>query len=153
VSYQALSINQLGAVYEALLSYRGFFAAEDLYEVMPEAKQQNAPTDNDGADDDRDHADQAEASDDAYGGTTDLLGNGWFVTKDQIGDYRNGEKVTFTNAEGRRELRVYPKGTFIYRLAGRDRQKSASYYTPQSLTQCLVKYALSYARFWCMREG
>ena len=26
--------------------------------------------------------------------------------------------------------------------AGRDRQKSASYYTPQVLTQCLVKYAL-----------
>jgi hypothetical protein len=35
VSYQLLSINQLGAVYEALLSYRGFFAAEDLYEVKP----------------------------------------------------------------------------------------------------------------------
>jgi methylase of polypeptide subunit release factors len=27
-------------------------------------------------------------------------------------------------------------------LAGRDREKSASYYTPESLTQCLVKYAL-----------
>ncbi len=36
VSYQLLSINQLGAVYEALLAYRGFFAAEDLYEVQPE---------------------------------------------------------------------------------------------------------------------
>jgi hypothetical protein len=43
---------------------------------------------------------------------------------------------------GRRKLRMYPKGSFIYRLAGRDRQKSASYYTPQQLTQCLVKYAL-----------
>ncbi len=37
---------------------------------------------------------------------------------------------------------MHPKGSFIYRLAGRDRQKSASYYTPQVLTQCLVKYAL-----------
>ncbi|MEK9703912.1 MAG: hypothetical protein VW829_17980, partial [Deltaproteobacteria bacterium] len=27
-------------------------------------------------------------------------------------------------------------------LAGRDREKSASYYTPQVLTRCLVKYAL-----------
>ncbi|MEK9703913.1 MAG: class I SAM-dependent DNA methyltransferase, partial [Deltaproteobacteria bacterium] len=35
VSYQLLSINQLGAVYEALLSYRGFFAKENLYEVKP----------------------------------------------------------------------------------------------------------------------
>ena len=40
------------------------------------------------------------------------------------------------------EPRKYPKGTFIYRLAGREREKSASYYTPEVLTQCLVKYAL-----------
>ena len=30
ISYAALGINQLGAVYEALLSYRGFFAEEKL---------------------------------------------------------------------------------------------------------------------------
>ena len=127
VSYQALSINQLGAVYEALLSYRGFFAAEDLYEVMPAAKEPTAEA----ADDETGEGEEGSASEEAYGGTTDLLGNGWFVTRDKIGDYKNGEKVTFTNAEGRKELRLYPKGTFIYRLAGRDRQKSASYYTPQ----------------------
>ena len=40
------------------------------------------------------------------------------------------------------KLRVYEKGTFIYRLAGREREKSASYYTPEVLTKCLVKYAL-----------
>ena len=45
MSYQLLSINQLGAVYEALLSYRGFFATEDLYEVMPERKQVRAADD------------------------------------------------------------------------------------------------------------
>ena len=33
ISYSNLGVNQLGAVYEALLSYRGFFAEEDLYEV------------------------------------------------------------------------------------------------------------------------
>jgi hypothetical protein len=43
VSYQLLSINQLGAVYEALLSYRGFFATEDLYEVMPAPKKSKKP--------------------------------------------------------------------------------------------------------------
>ena len=37
---------------------------------------------------------------------------------------------------------MHPRGRFIYRLAGRDRQKSASYYTPESLTRCVVKYAL-----------
>jgi type II restriction/modification system DNA methylase subunit YeeA len=36
----------------------------------------------------------------------------------------------------------YEPGTFIYRLAGRDREKSASYYTPEVLTKSLVKYAL-----------
>ena len=35
-----------------------------------------------------------------------------------------------------------PSSGLIYRLSGRDRQKSASYYTPQVLTRCLVKYAL-----------
>jgi hypothetical protein len=37
---------------------------------------------------------------------------------------------------------VIPKGKFVYRLSGRDRQKSASYYTPEVLTQCTVKYTL-----------
>ena len=37
---------------------------------------------------------------------------------------------------------VIPKGQFVYRLSGRDRQKSASYYTPEVLTQCTVKYTL-----------
>ncbi|MCV5296503.1 hypothetical protein OFC42_32485, partial [Escherichia coli] len=32
--------------------------------------------------------------------------------------------------------------SFIYRMAGRDREKSASYYTPEVLTRSLVKYAL-----------
>ena len=138
VSYQALSINQLGAVYESLLSYRGFFATEDLYEVMPAPKKPKASRDDDEDEDEAGDGDDPEA----YGGTTDLLANGWFVTKNEIGEYQNGEKVTFTNSEGRQQLRVYPKGSFIYRLAGRDRQKSASYYTPQSLTHSLVKYAL-----------
>lgn len=38
--------------------------------------------------------------------------------------------------------KLYPAGSFIYRLAGRDRIKSASYYTPESLTRCQIKYAL-----------
>lgn len=39
-------------------------------------------------------------------------------------------------------MRTYEPGTFIYRLAGRERETSASFYTPDSLAQCLVKYAL-----------
>ncbi len=133
VSYQLLSINQLGAVYEALLSYRGFFATEDLYEVMPERKQARA------ADDDEDDEEAGEAE---GGGSTDVLDNAWFVPASRIGDYKNTEKVYDVDDAGHRKLRKYERGTFIYRLAGRDRQKSASYYTPQVLTRCLVKYAL-----------
>ena len=38
--------------------------------------------------------------------------------------------------------KILPKGTFVYRLNGRDRQKSASYYTPEVLTRSTVKYTL-----------
>jgi hypothetical protein len=79
VSYQLLSINQLGAVYEALLSYRGFFATEDLYEVMPERKQTRA------ADDEEDE----EAAEAEGGGSTDVLDNAWFVPASRISDYKN----------------------------------------------------------------
>lgn len=43
--------------------------------------------------------------------------------------------------EAGKEVRI-KKGKFVYRLSGRDRQKSASYYTPEVLTQCTVKYTL-----------
>ncbi|MFW5871556.1 MAG: Eco57I restriction-modification methylase domain-containing protein [bacterium] len=37
---------------------------------------------------------------------------------------------------------IIPKGSFVYRLSGRDRQRSASYYTPEVLTKNTVKYTL-----------
>lgn len=110
VSYAQLGINQLGAVYEALLSYRGFFAKEDLYEVQKP------------------------------GETHDPLNEGYFVTRNEINNYSKDEQV-FDDRD-RTRLTCHPKGKFIYRLAGRDRQKSASYYTPEVLTKSLVKYTL-----------
>lgn len=108
ISYAQLGINQLGAVYEALLSYRGFLAEEDLYEVKK------------------------------AGDTINELEVGYFVNKSQLEEYTEDERVR--NEDG--TLKMYPRGTFIYRLAGREREKSASYYTPEVLTQCLVKYSL-----------
>jgi hypothetical protein len=108
ISYAQLGINQLGAVYEALLSYHGFFAKTDLYEVK--------------------------IAKDPY----DELGNAYFVQYQDLEKYTEGERVF--NEDG--TFKMYKKGCFIYRLAGRDREKSASYYTPELLTQCLVKYAL-----------
>lgn len=112
VSYAQLGINQLGAVYEALLSYRGFFASQDLYEVK-KAKE---------------HYDELDA--------------GYFVTADEIDSYADAEKVFETGLDGYKALKKHPRGKFIYRLAGRDREKSASYYTPEVLTKSLVKYTL-----------
>lgn len=109
ISYAQLGINQLGAVYESLLSFRGFFAEEDLYEVK---KAGDNPSD---------------------------LDTAYFVTEEELDQYNENERVY--EAGGQR-LRKHPKGKFIYRMSGRDRQKSASYYTPEVLTKCLVKYAL-----------
>ncbi|ELY6274627.1 class I SAM-dependent DNA methyltransferase [Cronobacter muytjensii] len=108
ISYRQLGINQLGAVYEALLSYRGFFASDDLYEVKKAGEEFNE------------------------------LETGYFVSKDEIGKYNEDEKVYEKDGS----LRIHRKGSFIYRMAGRDREKSASYYTPEVLTRSLVKYAL-----------
>jgi hypothetical protein len=112
ISYAQLGINQLGAVYEALLSYRGFFAQDDLYEVK------KADTD------------------------PDDLDTGYFVNREALEDYADNERVYDRNERGEKVLLLHKKGSFIYRLAGRDRQKSASYYTPEVLTRSLVKYAL-----------
>ena len=112
VSYGTLGINQLGSVYEALLSYRGFIASERLYEVK--------------------------RARDSF----DPLDVGYFVTEGELGLYSEDERVRYETGPQRGQLRTYEKGHFIYRLAGREREQSASYYTPESLTQCLVKYAL-----------
>ena len=108
ISYAQLGINQLGAVYEGLLSYSGFFAETDLYEVKK--------------------------ADEPY----DPLRTAYFVKEEDLAKYEENEKVY--NDDG--TLKMYPAKSFIYRLAGRNREKSASYYTPESLTKCLVKYAL-----------
>jgi hypothetical protein len=153
VSYQLLSINQLGAVYEALLSYRGFFASDDLYEVKPAPKKGKAAAADEGDDDsDEEGNDDDEAADESAGrgrrkgsvgaSDADKLDTAWFVPASRLNEYTEDERVYDLTESGHRKLRMYPKGCFIYRLAGRDRQKSASYYTPQVLTQCLVKYAL-----------
>lgn len=140
VSYSQLGINQLGAVYEALLSFRGFFAEEDLYEVQPAPKKKGtaAASEDDDLDDGDDEGDDGNSAK-ATGQQHDELEVGHFVTAEQLKAYK-AEEIVADPGTGR--PKCYPRGTFIYRLAGRDREKSASYYTPESLTHCLVKYAL-----------
>ncbi len=143
ISYAQLGINQLGAVYEALLSFQGFFASEDLIEVRKPAKQaaggspaSDSADDNDQAEDDTD-SDESSASASNFQENDDPLANAFFVPAREQSRYKAAEIVV---EEGRPKR--YPKGTFIYRLAGRDREKSASYYTPEVLTRTLVRYAL-----------
>ena len=112
ISYANLGINQMGAVYEALLSYRGFIADTDLYEVKRAKDKFNE------------------------------LDVGYFVKAEELENYTEDERARYESGENKGKLRIYEKGTFIYRLAGREREKSASYYTPEVLTKCLVKYAL-----------
>jgi hypothetical protein len=113
ISYAQLGINQLGAVYEGLLSYSGFFAQETLYEVKPENVS-----------------------------STDETGQSYFVPESEIDQYNEDEFVYITDSDGTKKRKKYEKGSFIFRLAGRDREKTASYYTPEVLTKSLVKYSL-----------
>lgn len=110
ISYAELGINQLGAVYEGLMSYTGFFAEEDLYEVAkngdPEKGSWVVPTN---------HSDHLDPKD--------------FVRK-------------VDEATGEDKPVLHAKGTFVFRLAGRERQQSASYYTPEVLTKFVVSQAL-----------
>lgn len=111
ISYAQLGINQLGAVYEGLMAYTGFFAREDLYEVAK-------------------HGDPSDGT--------------WMVPADHVDEYPDEVFVTFTDPLTDRTERVrHSRGSFVYRLAGRDRQRSASYYTPEVLTSCVVRHALA----------
>lgn len=139
ISYAQLGINQLGAVYEGLLSFRGFFAEEDLYEVRPKPKKEKR-TEDDSADGD----DEGNSTPDVPATASkepDPLDTAYFVTERQLAQCERDEVVWV--GEGAHAVpKKYPKGTFIYRMAGRDREKSASYYTPSELSRTLVKYSL-----------
>ncbi|MGX7670534.1 class I SAM-dependent DNA methyltransferase [Plantactinospora sp. DSM 117369] len=112
ISYAQLGINQLGAVYEGLMSYTGFVATERLYEVAK-------------------HGDPKDGS--------------WMIPESKVDDYDDDVFVLKENPVTGAKSRIpYEPGSFVYRLAGRDRQTSASYYTPQSLTEVTVQLALKY---------
>jgi len=111
ISYAQLGINQLGAVYEGLMSYTGFIATEELYEVAKKG---------------------------------DPSGGSWMIPASKVPGYTDDVFVMEKDENGfpTGERVRYRPGSFVYRLAGRDRQTSASYYTPQSLTSVTVQLAL-----------
>ncbi|MEY9937029.1 hypothetical protein [Streptacidiphilus sp. MAP5-3] len=124
ISYRNLGINQLGAVYEGLMSYTGIIADEEKAEVAkPDQKKGSAQ-----------HGDPEKGS--------------WLIPADRLNDYPANTHVVYsaqdTEQYGLRGPKKYAPGTFVYRLAGRDRETSASYYTPESLTKVTVELALKH---------
>ncbi|SUX45653.1 Eco57I restriction-modification methylase domain-containing protein [Chryseobacterium indoltheticum] len=118
ISYANLGINQLGSVYESLLAFRGFLAETEYIEVHRKRKANES-------------SEKVVNTDGSY-----------LVPRYRLDDFDPKEIFHTEKVEGEDELKVIPTGTFIYRLSGRDRQKSASYYTPEVLTQTTVKYTL-----------
>jgi len=100
----------LGAVYEGLMSYTGFFAETDLFEV-------------------------------AKGG--DGSKGSWVVPTDRIDGISSDEFIRDSDPlTGEMKPVLHARGSFVFRLAGRERQQSASYYTPEVLTRFTVGQAM-----------
>ncbi len=110
ISYADLGVTQLGAVYEGLMSYTGFFAQEDLFEVAP-------------------NGDGEKGS--------------WVVPVSRAEGIAATDFVTRKDPlTGEVRPRRYGNGEFVFRLSGRERQTSASFYTPEVLTRFVVSQAL-----------
>jgi hypothetical protein len=139
ISYSKLGIGQLGAVYETLISFTGTVCKEDMIELKGDSKDRAAVDV-----EIEDGADLQEVSDlledeevESRVDKVDLLAPTYFVPRRRIGEF-NPEAVVFEGTQAR----IYPKGSFTYRLAGRDREKTAAYYTPEPLARLLVKHLL-----------
>ena len=110
ISYAELGINQLGAVYEGLMSYTGFIAETDLYEVAKDGNSEKGS---------------------------------WVVPVDRSESIEARHFVMEVDEQtGEKRPVVHRAGSFVFRLAGRERQQSASYYTPEALTKFVVSQAL-----------
>ncbi|MDN6456375.1 MAG: hypothetical protein L0K38_04880 [Yaniella sp.] len=110
ISYANLGINQLGAVYEGLMSYTGFIAETDLREVAKNG---------------------------------DASKGSWVVSVEKALEIDPKHLVTRIDEQtGIKEPVLHPKGSFVFRLSGRERQQSASFYTPEVMTKLL------YPRHW-----
>ena len=113
ISYATLGVTELGQVYEGLMSYHGFIAQEDLYEVAPKG-------------------DASKGSWVLPTNRADTVPQDSFVMEIKQMEEGGTSKV-------RRE---HPAGSFVFRQSSRDRERSASFYTPQVLTEFTVGQAI-----------
>ena len=112
VSYAQLGINQLGAVYEGLMSYTGSIAGDHMVEVAKDG---------------------------------DPSKGSWVVPlkPPPAASTTAGSSPPPNPQTGEVRRVTYRPGDFVFRLSGRDRQRSASYYTPEVLTRCVVTHSLA----------
>ena len=113
ISYATLGVTELGQVYEGLMSYHGFIAQEDLYEVAPKG-------------------DASKGSWVLPVKRADSVPQDSFVMETQQQEEGGTAKVR----------RQHPAGSFVFRQSSRDRERSASFYTPQVLTEFTVGQAI-----------
>ena len=113
ISYATLGVTELGQVYEGLMSYHGFIAQEDLYEVAPKG-------------------DASKGSWVLPVHRADSVPQDSFVMETQQQEEGGTAKVR----------RQHPAGSFVFRQSSRDRERSASFYTPQVLTEFTVGQAI-----------
>ncbi|WKD60149.1 hypothetical protein CCICO_00430 [Corynebacterium ciconiae DSM 44920] len=116
VSYATLGVTQLGQVYEGLMSYTGFIADQELLEVAP-------------------HGDPSKGSWVVPESLASTLPKDSFV-QEQIND------VSGTRTRNRR----HRAGSFVYRQSSRDRERSASFYSPPVITEFTVGQAIEELR-------
>ncbi|MCQ4624232.1 class I SAM-dependent DNA methyltransferase [Corynebacterium sp. CCUG 69979] len=113
ISYATLGVTELGQVYEGLMSYHGFIAQEDLYEVAPKG---------------------------------DASKGSWVLPTNRADTVPEDSFVMETKQmeEGgtAKTRRRHPEGSFVFRQSSRDRERSASFYTPQVLTEFTVGQAI-----------
>ncbi|WP_276651312.1 Eco57I restriction-modification methylase domain-containing protein [Corynebacterium vitaeruminis] len=117
ISYATLGVTELGQVYEGLMSYTGFIAAEDLVEVAP-------------------HGDPSKGS--------------WVVAEKKIVDNPDYlpvdcyvlDQVAAKVGGYKDERRCHRAGSFVFRQSSRDRERSASFYSPPVITKFTVGQAI-----------
>ena len=66
----------------------------------------------------------------------------WVIPVSKADDFHDTVFVSEPGPDGTPRRVRYGVGDFVFRLAGRDRQRSASFYTPEVLTEFTVRHAL-----------
>ncbi|OFK70253.1 DNA methyltransferase [Corynebacterium sp. HMSC074A09] len=113
ISYATLGVTELGQVYEGLMSYTGFIAQEDLVEVAK-------------------HGDPSKGSWVVPEPQARTLPQDSIVYEDRETEHGGVERVQRTHA----------RGSFVYRQSSRDRERSASFYSPPVITEFTVGQAI-----------